>query len=227
MDVLMKNLKREIINIEISGGKIMNGALIDSSNEVVVIYNGKKYVYIPTEHIKTFHIDYDNEDNIQQPTVSPSIVTQMNSHDMSLLQILNQAKGMSVEIFVTSNLSLHGTIVAIRNDYFVFESPVYKTMFIASKHLKWLIPYTENQSLYDMTKEKQINQTHKDQSTYPSNLSSQIEKLKDKLVIFNLGEKHSDIGNIKSINSKMIELVLADSRLAYSNITHIKTIQVV
>lgn len=228
LDALMQNFKREIVNIEISGGKLINGALIDSSSEIVVVYNGQKFVYIPTEHIKTFHIDLDNEDNIQQPTETPSIGSQMSSNnEMTLMQILTQAKGKNVEIFVTSNLSLHGTITDIMKDYFVFESPVYKTIFISSRHLKWLIPYTDNQLLYDLTREKLINQTTKDHSSYAGNFSSHVEQLRNKLVVLNLGEKVTDIGKIKNVNSNMLEILLADSKIAFSNISHIKTIQVV
>ncbi|MFC7687482.1 DUF2642 domain-containing protein [Ureibacillus sp. GCM10028918] len=226
MVVLMQNYKREIVKIEISGGKFINGALIDSSSQIVVIYNGKKFVYIPTEHIKTFQIDDDNEDDIQQPTEAPSIGSQMTSDEMTLMQILTQAKGKNVEIFVTGDLSFHGTITAIMDDYFVFESPVYKTIFISSKHLKWLIPYTENHILYDLTKDPK-DQTKNVQSNYAGNFSSQIDQFKNKLVVLNLGENITDIGKVKNVNSKMVEIVLADSKLAYSNITHIKTIQVV
>ncbi len=220
---MIQNLKNEIIKIEISSGKFLNGAIIDSSSEIIVIYNGKKFVYVPIEHIQTFEIDFDNEDNIQQPTETPSIDSKMNNNDMTIVKILSQAKGMDVEIFVTGNQSLHGTITAIMNDYFVFQSPVYQTIFISNKHLKWLIPYSEHQLPYGLTKEELLIQTSKDQP-YASTFNSQIEQLKNKLVVINLGEKYTQIGKIKNMNSKMVELVLADSRSVYVNTSHIKTI---
>ncbi|MDN4492745.1 DUF2642 domain-containing protein [Ureibacillus aquaedulcis] len=226
MDALMQSYKREIVNIEISGGKLKNGALIDSSSEMLVIYNGEKFVYIPLEHIKTFHIDFDNEDNIQLPTEAPSIGTSKSSDDMTLKQILTQAKGKNVEIFVTGDLPLHGTITSVMKDYFVFESPIYKTIFIPSNHLKWLIPYNENHLLYDLMVDQSYQKTN-NQPSYAGNFSSQLEQFRNKLVVLNLGEKITDIGKLNNLNSKIVEVVLADSKFAYSNITHIKTIQVV
>lgn len=220
---MIQNLKNEIIKLEISGGKFLNGAIIDTSNEIVVIYNGKSFQYVPVEHIQTFEIDFDNEDNIQQPTDTPSIDLKMNNNDMTILKILSQAKGMDVEIFVTSNKSLHGTITAIMDDYFVFQSPVYPTIFISNKHLKWLIPYSEHKLPYGLSKEELLIQTRKDQP-YTSTFNSQIEQLKNKLVVINLGEKYTQIGKVKNVINKLVELVLADSRSIYVNTSHIKTI---
>jgi len=220
---LIPSLKNEIVKIEITGGKFLNGALIDSSSEVVVIFDGKKFVYVPFEHIQTLEKDFDNEDNIQQPTETPSIDSKINNNDMTIAKILSQAKGMDVEIYVTSNKSLPGRISAIMDDYFVFQSHIYQTIFISNNHLKWLIPYSEQQLPYGLTKEELLIQTN-NQQPYPSNFYLQIEQLKNKLVVINFGEKYTQIGKIKNVNRKLVELVLADSRSVYVNTPHIKTI---
>ena len=41
-------------------------------------------------------------------------------------------------------------ITGIMNNYFVFQSPVYKTMYISLNHLKWLIPYAQNDKPYGL-----------------------------------------------------------------------------
>ena len=220
---MIPSLKNEIVKIEITGGKFLNGALIDSSSEVVVIFDGKKFVYVPFEHIQTLEKDFDNEDNIQQPTETPSIDSKINNNDMTIAKILSQAKGMDVEIYVTSNKSLPGRISAIMDDYFVFQSHIYQTIFISNNHLKWLIPYSEQQLPYGLTKEELLIQTN-NQQPYPSNFYLQIEQLKNKLVVINFGEKYTQIGKIKNVNRKLVELVLADSRSVYVNTPHIKTI---
>ncbi|CAM5201832.1 hypothetical protein UACE39S_00039 [Ureibacillus acetophenoni] len=220
---MIPSLKNEIVKIEITGRKFLNGALIDSSSEVVVIFDGKKFVYVPFEHIQTLEKDFDNEDNIQQPTETPSIDSKINNNDMTIAKILSQAKGMDVEIYVTSNKSLHGRISAIMDDYFVFQSHIYQTIFISNNHLKWLIPYSEQQLPYGLTKEELLIQTN-NQQPYPSNFYLQIEQLKNKLVVINFGEKYTQIGKIKNVNRKLVELVLADSKSVYVNTPHIKTI---
>lgn len=221
---MLQSLKNELIKMEISSGKILNGVIVDISSEIIVIYNGEKFVYVPIEHIQSFEIDVENEENIQQPTETPSI----DSHDdteMTTLTILSKAQGIDVEIFVTGNKSLRGTITAIMSDYFVFKSPVYKTIFIPNKHLKWLIPYTGSDNLlpYGLTKEELSNSISNSQ-TYKNTFDLLIEQLINKLVVINLGEKQNQIGKIKNVNKNIFELILADSRSIYVNSSHVKTI---
>lgn len=220
---MIQNLNKDIIKMEISGGKFLYGALIDSSSQIFVIYDGKKFVYIPMEHIRTFAIDSENEENIQQPTESPSIISKMNSTDLTIEKILSKAKDMTVGISVTGNQSLHGTITAIMDDYFVFQSPVYRTILISTNHLKWLVPDTADQMLYGLKKEQISTQSNESQS-YANTFQGQIEQLKSKLVVINQGEKDTHIGKVENVSGKLVEIVLADSSSSFVNISHIKTI---
>ena len=128
----------------------MNGTLIDVGSDVIVLFNGMDFMYIPLDHIHNFEMDRDNENNLQAPTELPSIVAEENEEDLSFEEVLAQAKGRLVEIYVTGGQSLHGTITGIMKDYLVFQSPVYKTIYIPVSHLKWLIPYAQNNTLYGL-----------------------------------------------------------------------------
>ena len=115
---------------------------------MIVLFNGTDFVYIPLDHIQSFRVDCDNENDIKDPTEFPSIITEENKEDLSFGEVLTQAKGKYVEIYVTGSQPLHGHITSIMNNYFVFQSPIYKTMYISINHLKWLIPYAQNEKPY-------------------------------------------------------------------------------
>jgi len=46
------------------------------------------------------------------------------------------AKGRNVNMLLGKNTRLYGYIVSIMNNYFVFFSPIYKTVFISMDHEK-------------------------------------------------------------------------------------------
>ena len=123
---MLQNLNKEIVVIELSGRKILKGSVIDSSSDIMVIYNGNMFVYIPIDHIQTLEIDYDNEDNVQQPSERPTFNSQVSNKELTLTNILSHAKGIHVEISVTKNLALHGVITSVMNDYFVLSLPFTK-----------------------------------------------------------------------------------------------------
>jgi hypothetical protein len=141
---------------------------------------------------------------------------------MSLRKVLTSAKGMFTEIYVTSNQPLHGYITSIMNNYFVFYSPVYKTMLISLNHLKWLIPYTYNQRPYSLTNEdfplKPVP------FSLARSFDIQLEKHIGELVIFNIGDNPNLIGKLQSVQDSFIELITARQEAVYLNLSHIKTI---
>ena len=88
-------------------------------------------------------MDRDNEDDLEAPTEFPSIITEENEEDLSFGEVLTQAKGSMLK-FMSRAASPSWYITSIMNNYIVFQSPVYKTMYISLNHLKWLIPYAQN-----------------------------------------------------------------------------------
>ena len=221
LNKIIQSLIKEFVQIEVSGKKIIKGTLIDLGTDLMVIFNGTDYMYIPFNHIHSFCSIPKNEFDTISPTESYSMQTGENSENLTLLLTLHQAKGKNSEIYLTDDQPLHGCITQIMDDYFEFYSPIYKTMYISTKHLKWLIPYISNEGPYGFN-----NNYSKPLLNEPlvNTFKSQIEKFKDKIIVFNIGGSKSHIGKIKNVEEQVIELEKARATKDYLNIDHIKTI---
>lgn len=223
LDKLLQSFDKEIVEIEVSGGKILKGSIIDISNEIVVLFNGIDYLYILNNHIQNLKVISDDEDPINEPTEPPSIINNKDKEDLTLTQVLTQAQGMYIEIYVTGKLPLHGYISNIMDDYIVIQSPIYKSMYIALKHLKWLIPYSSNKKPYELAENTFEFLPYNGHLS--NTLDSQVEKMKNKLVVINNGDEIHYIGKLNNIIGKIAEIKTARSNSAYINIEHFKTIQ--
>ena len=108
----------------------------------------------------------------------------------------------------------------MKDNYFVFYSPIYKTMYIALNHLKWLIPYSKNP--YGLDDHNFLVQSNNE--LLANAFETQVENLKNKLVMFNMGEKPNHIGKINNVNDQIVEIQTARSYPTYLNLCHIKTL---
>ncbi|MCG7346014.1 DUF2642 domain-containing protein [Sporosarcina sp. ACRSL] len=222
MNKIIQSLVQEVVRIEITGKKMVNGTLIDVGSDMIVLFNGMDFVYIPLDHIRNFVRDIDNENNVQAPTELPSIVAEESQEDLSFEYVLTQAKGRLIEIFVSGNQSLHGTITAILKDYLVFQSPIYKTLYIPLAHIKWLIPLAQDHKLYGS--EIDFSSTESPNETFASSFEKQVEKLVNKLVVMNISERESFIGKIINVEEHITEFQAARTSPFYLNLRHIKTL---
>jgi hypothetical protein len=210
------------IKLEISGNKPIRGILIDIGSDLWVIYNGYDYLYIPTVHVQNWKFPKMEEiDEIITLSEDQSPIFNPNE-EISLRKTLTAAKGIFTEIYVTSKQALHGYIISIMNNYFVFYSPIYKTMFISLNHLKWLIPYTNKQRPYGLSNENlPVNPSN---ITFARSFEVQIEKLVGTLIVFNIGENENVMGKIMGIKNNFVELITAKGDPVYLNLQHIKTV---
>lgn len=222
LNKIIQSLVQEVIRVEVSGKKIMNGTLIDVGSDMIVLFNEGDFVYISLDHVRNFGVDRDNENVVQAPTELPSIVAEESKEDLSFEEVLTQAKGRLVEIYVTGNQSLHGTIIGIMKNYLVFQSPVYKTMYISLAHIKWLIPYPQSHKLYGL--ENDSVTTPPNNETFARTLEVQVEKFKNKIVVLNVGDPKSYIGKINNVEEQIVEFQSARTSSVYLNLQHIKTI---
>ncbi|MET0960988.1 MAG: DUF2642 domain-containing protein, partial [Psychrobacillus psychrotolerans] len=206
MNKIIQSLLKEYVQIEVSGKKVLKGILIDVGTDIIVIFNGTDYMYIPIDHIHSYCILKNNELDTLAPTESSSIKTGGNNHELSLRVTLHQAQGKSTEIYLIDDQPLHGYITQIMDDYFAFYSPIYKTMYISTKHLKWLIPYPSSECPYGLNKpNSQPLVTEVSVNTF----KNKIEKFVDKLIVFNIGGSKSHIGTIKNVEEQVVELEAA------------------
>ncbi|MFJ7951395.1 DUF2642 domain-containing protein [Lysinibacillus sp. NPDC096418] len=219
---MVQNLNKETVRLDISGKKVLKGIIVDSGIDMIVLYNGYDYYYIPNSHIHELKMDDYEEDSIVIPTKKPDIVLNNNKDDLTLEKVLTRAMGIYCEIYVTGNQALHGYISNIMDDYFVFQSPLYKTIYIKIEHLKWLIPYNDHQFPYKLSAAEFPVQPFNE--SLSKTFETQIDSLKGKLVIFNQGEKSNYIGRMNNVKGQIVELQTARTSPIFLNLLHLKTV---
>ncbi|EKN66719.1 hypothetical protein BABA_14717 [Neobacillus bataviensis LMG 21833] len=217
-DLMGKN-----IEIEISGGNFYTGNLVDCGLDIIVLYVGRtgNFYYIPSIHIqrmKETQIE-ENSTYYEQPSEKP---LETDPQAISFRRMLNNAKGRFVEVFVTGNKSIHGYLTSIMNDYFVFYSPVYKTVYISMNHVKWLIPYPENATPYSL--DPQSLPVHQTKIPLARSFDEQCKKLENQLVIIDGGDSIEKIGHLQKVMNRRLTLITAERETLYRNLEHVKTI---
>ncbi|AOV07547.1 DUF6897 domain-containing protein [Sporosarcina ureilytica] len=221
MNKIIRNLVHEVVRIKSSGTHSITGTLIDVGDDIIVLFNGKEFMYISIDHIQNFDVDRDILDDIESPTGFPSIIAQDTNKDLSLEEVVTQAIGTFVEIYVTGDQPLYGHITSVMNDYFVFQSPVYQTMYISLHHLKWLIPYTQIKKPYGLDNYPIPVQANKE--LLASAFDAQVEKFKNKIVVFNISGNKSYLGKLNDFEDQIIEIQTVKTHPIYLNFKHIKT----
>ncbi|WP_174523443.1 DUF2642 domain-containing protein [Neobacillus drentensis] len=210
------------IEVEISGGVIHKGILTDAGLDIIVLYDGRtdSYLYIPFVHVQRIKETILDEEYTSYTTPSEQPI---ETDVISFRKSLTIAKGLFVKVNVTGNKYIHGYITNIMNDYFVFHSPVYKTMFISMNHVKWLIPYPPNTIPYSLNKENlplgPIS------APLARSFDEQLKRLENQLVIIDGGENTEKIGLLQKIRNNKMILITAEGETVCRNLEHIKTIQ--
>jgi len=222
LNKIIQSLVKQVVRIEVSGKRIITGTVIDLGSDMIVLFTGKEFVYIPLNHVQSFKVDFENETEIEDPTDFPSFTTEKDKGNLSFGDVLTQAKGKSVEIYVAGGQPLHGCITSVMNNYFVFQSPIYKTVYVAIDHLKWLIPYTKNEEPYGMNNHQ--NSLQNGAELLAATFEAQVERLKNKLVVLNMGGDKSLIGKINNVEANIVEIQTARAKSNYLNLDHIKTV---
>lgn len=215
----LKALLGKQVRLEVSGGTIVQGGLVDVGADIVVIYTGKEYLYIPHLHIHHMKLHVDSTTRITSPFPEVPLHEETS---ISYRKTLLNAKGRFVEIYVIGNKTIHGYITSVLNDYFVFYSPVYKTMFISLQHLKWLIPYQKNITPYTLGND--LLPVQPTSLSLQRSLEEQLKKIEGQLVIFDLGDHPMKIGLLKQVQNNMVELVTASGESVYWKVNHLKIV---
>ncbi|SDN72729.1 hypothetical protein SAMN04487897_104213 [Paenibacillus sp. yr247] len=207
------------VELKLSGIQLpLKGVLLEVSSDLIVIYNEFHFYYIPTIHLQYLKLDPYASSSIDPPTEYPF---DLQSTPISYRKMLMSAKGMFVEIYITGNQSVHGYLTHIMNDYFAFHSPVFHTIFISMKHVKYVVPYHPNTTPYSMKIENFLLQPS--QVTFSRTFEQQIKKLESMFVVFDLGENSSKIGVLHSADHPFLELHTATGKTILHS-EHVKTI---
>ncbi|MDV7764441.1 DUF2642 domain-containing protein [Peribacillus sp. CSMR9] len=203
----------QYMELELAGNIHEAGILIEESSDIIVLYTGKVYRYIPFRHIKNFSFPMIEEEfgSGGEPEIE----------ETSFRKLLMNAKGRFVEILLTKKHSVHGYIVGIMNNYFVFYSPVFKTMFISMDHLKWLSVTNDEKGPYGLNKTEQLAQVSS--LSWARTLEEQMKKLTNKLVVLDLGMHPKNIGKVSTVKDGIIEMVNAHGEAVIVNMRHVKS----
>lgn len=217
-----QDLLGKYIEVEISGGVFHKGTLIDAGLDIIVIHDGRtnSFLYIPFVHVQRLK---ETSLEVEDKSYDPPSEKPIEIDAISYRKILMTAKGLFVKVYVTGNKSIHGYLTSIMNDYFVFHSPVYKSMFISMNHVKWLIPYPSNTTPYSLNNQ---NLPLKPVSTpLARSFDEQLKKLENQLVILDGGDNPEKIGLLQKVQNNKVTLITAEGETVYRNLEHIKSIQ--
>jgi len=217
----MKNehpLLNQQVEIEISGKSAdIKGKLIEFGQDILVVYNGSQFIYIPLIHLQQLRGVVTDEE-----TVVPEQPFEPFTDSISYRKTLMNAKGMFSEIYISGNQSVHGYLTTIMNDFFVFYSPVYHTLIISLQHLKYLIPYSTHATPYSLTPEQ--FPLRPSPLVLARTLEQQLRKLIGELVVIDLGDNANKVGVLKNVSQSMIELANASGDAVFLHFDHVKTV---
>ncbi|MCY8980403.1 DUF2642 domain-containing protein [Bacillus halotolerans] len=210
------------VDVVISGDTRFVGTLIDIGQDIFVIFNGCNYLYIPLLHLHQMNKAIINT-NTEKPILRDpeDTIMQAENNSFSYRNTLNNVKGKFIEVYVTGDRSIHGYVTSVLNDYIVFFSPVFKTLFISMHHLKWFTPYSTEQTPYTLDN-SQLPVVPSSVSLV-RNFEEQIKKYVGQLVIFDMGEVPEKVGLLKDVSNNIIELINASGKSIIWKLNHLKT----
>lgn len=216
----VRALLNQSVEIELSGRLLpIKGKLIDYGSDILVLFNGTQFLYISSIHIQ-YIMPAENEKFLVG--TAPDSPFENRADSISFRKMLMNAKGMFVELFIAGDQSIHGYLTSIMNDFFVFYSPVFHNVFISMRHLKYLIPYSNETTPYSLPQEYFLMK--------PSSLSlarsfdQQFKKLEGQFLVLDLGENPSKIGLLKKVEEQSLELITAAGIPNYLHLEHVKTV---
>jgi hypothetical protein len=215
----MQTYLNQPVSLTVSGSRQpVKGTLIDLGSDILVLHNGIQFLYVPLVHVQQLTRCPVGESDFGPPPDPPLEGTA----ELSYRKVLLNAKGMFSELYITGNQSVHGYVTSIMNDFFVFYSPMYRSLHVSMRHLKTLIPYDNHTTPYTLEQEKfPVNPA---QASLARTFDQQLRKFEGEFVILDLGEQPGKIGLLKAVRSNLIELVTADGASTFMHLDHVKTI---
>ena len=204
----------QIIEVEISSKKKIVGKLLELGSDLIVLFNGQKYVYVPIVHLLSVSKGESLDTEYTNKETAP-----FEGKQLSLKQILTNASGIFVELYLTGNHTVHGYIQKVQGDYIVFDSPAFKKLYIPIAHLKWVIPYL-NQTPYQIKTGQQLISSDE---SFAQTFEEQMKKMLGKIVLFDLGKDSEKIGILNRVENILVELVTGNGKTIYLNMAHLKS----
>lgn len=212
----------EFIRLELIGKREVSGILVDLGSDVLVLRKQDEFYYIPLFHIREIRLlSKEEADSIIQ---FAAILSPPLADKLSLTEVLRAAeKGIFVELNVTTNQPVHGHITHAMDDYIVFFSPIYQTMIIPFKHIKWLIPYPASTHPYGFSQSIR-QEPNAPVKLFARTFDKQIESMSGAFITCNIGDKESVSGKLIHKEMDFLDIMTVKEQDIHVNVHHIKSI---
>jgi hypothetical protein len=141
---------------------------------------------------------------------------------ISFRKTLFNARGVFMEVFLTGVHTLSGYLTSVMNDYLVFYSTVFHTVYVPLDHVKLIMPYPANKPPFSLENERlNVKPTG---LTLARTFEQQLKKMEGSLAVLDHGEATDKFGIVQSVDRGLLHLVLADGESVIWNIQHIKSV---
>ncbi|WP_239615242.1 DUF2642 domain-containing protein [Cohnella mopanensis] len=215
----MKTYLNQSVSLTVSGTRFpVKGRLVDLGADILVLHNGTQFLYVPLVHIQQLTrcpVLESNYGVLSEPPFDPAM-------GLSYRKVLLNAKGMFTELYIAGNQTVHGYVTSIMNDFFVFYSPMFRSLYVSMRHLKILVPYAPHTTPYALEQEK--FPVHPTTASLARTFDQQLRKFENEFVILDLGEHPEKIGLLKTVQNNLLELVTADGASTFIHLDHVNTI---
>lgn len=215
-----KSMLGKMMEYQVSGKyQTENGMLVDAGEDILVFHHHNRYHYIPLKHLHFMKAALDTQENLGDPEENP--IEKATEDSISYRKTLFLARGLFLEMHVTGIHSLNGYLTSVMNDYLVFYSPVFHTVYVSLEHLKTLTPYPLQSVPYCAGKEHfSLKPTG---LTLARTFEQQLKKMEGSIAVLDLGDAADKSGLVQSVEDGMLSLVSAGGDVTLWNIQHIKS----
>lgn len=220
MNNALSSLIGKQIEIFISSRQqIDTGILVDAGDDILVLYNRGRYYYIPVKHFHQLTVVPTESENANIVMDNP--IDKIEEESISYRKTLLHARGVFVEMYITGRDSLFGYLSSIMNDYLVFYSTAFHTIYVPLEHVKAIVPYPANLKPYSMEQEQ--FSVKPSGMTLARTFAMQLKKLEGHMVSLDQGQSSNKVGCIKVVEGGTLTLIQAGGEEIIWNISHIKS----
>lgn len=210
------------IELTISGRPQLDiGLLVDAGDDIIVILRQERYYYIPTKHIHHFRV-VPSPEKETEGTLYGNPLEWAAGESISFRKTLYNARGVFMEVYMTGVHTLSGYLTSIMNDFLVFYSTVFHTVYVPLDHVKSIMPYPANKPPFSMENER-IN-VKPTGLTLARTFEQQLKKMEGSMAVLDHGEALDKFGILQSVDQGFLTLVMADGEPVIWNIQHIKSV---
>lgn len=195
------------------------GTLIDASDDIVVYTNRSRYFYVPLKHLLS--IKRAIYEPLSRELQAENPIDPISGEAISYRKILMNARGLFVEISISGNHTLSGYMTSIMNDYLVFYSSVFHTVYVSLDHLKSIVPYPTEMTPYSTDKERMAVKPAS--LTLARAFEQQLKKMEGRMVVLDLGDSTDKAGLLQSVDRGILTLITAEGNPVVWNVSHIKS----